>query len=528
MLEDPYATVVGGTTYPAAILPSTETAWACGGGGYLGPTSGNSGVTQPGYQKNVAGLASSTARNVPDVSAYAGGELVFYSCASLASDPTTCLAGGMAKTAGGTSSSSPLWAGFAALINEASAAHGVGNLGFPNLLLYAMNKNAAVYASSFNDITSGNDGQSTDTDTGSTTSFSAGTGYDNATGLGSPLCSMINQIANPSPTSAFIEIEFRITTGDDDLRGDSSATATIFDTSGNQIGSPFQLKSGSDADWEQGSVHDIVATLPSAMPTTGIGKLVITLIDGNVCNVPILGDTCADNWNISAVEMRLLNGNRTPEVCDVDAFSGGNSNSIARLTNSNSSNTWTIPTGCHVDPGPTTGGKEHIEFIISTAGDKNQLSDWGDNLRGDSELNATVFFADSSTQTIPIKSQSDPQFDEDSVFDGAYVLNRPTGSGGTPVAIDHIEFNMVEHDSCNPCEGDDNWNLAGLNIVTWTEGKPLEQCEFNQYAVNENTGEPQDHYFLRMGTAGSGCFPATVCEQANGLNARFGHQSGCQ
>ncbi|MGO9837373.1 MAG: hypothetical protein ACLP1X_24540 [Polyangiaceae bacterium] len=367
----------------------------------------------------------------------------------------------------------------------------------------------------------------------SATMFNAGPGYDNATGLGSPLCSLINQIANPMPTTAFVEAEVRITTGDDDLRSDSAATATFFDGNGKQIGMPCPLKGSSDADWEQGSVHDVLCTLPNALPSNGIGQISVALQEGNVCNlcIPFTNDctpTCADNWNISALELRLLNGGHTPEVCDVDVFSGPSANNIVRLTDSNPNSSWSVPTGCHTDPGPTTSGKEHIEFIISTAGDKGQLSDWGDNLRGDSALQATIVFADMTSQQIQIKSSTDPQFDEDSVFDQAYVLDRPGGPGGT--AIFQIEFTMTENDSCtlDVCQQDDNWNLAGLNIVTWVEGQPLELCEFNDYAVNENTGEPQDHYFLRMGTAGTGCFPTTVCEEADGLHATFNHQNGCQ
>src|SRR5262249_45064474 len=36
MLEDPYVTVVGGTTFTSSLDKSSEVTWECGGGGYFG------------------------------------------------------------------------------------------------------------------------------------------------------------------------------------------------------------------------------------------------------------------------------------------------------------------------------------------------------------------------------------------------------------------------------------------------------------------------------------------------------------
>jgi kumamolisin len=67
---------------------------------------------------------------------------------------------------GGTSAVAPLWAGLFALINQSLGT----NVGYVNALLYSANEEAT-----FNDITSGNNG-----------AYSAGTGWDPCTGLGSP------------------------------------------------------------------------------------------------------------------------------------------------------------------------------------------------------------------------------------------------------------------------------------------------------------------------------------------------------
>jgi len=83
---------------------------------------------------------------------------------------------------GGTSAGSPQWAGIIALANQARANLGKsligGNL---NPTLYNI-YHSARYATDFHDITVGNDIVS-----GSTVGYSAGTGYDLASGIGTPI-----------------------------------------------------------------------------------------------------------------------------------------------------------------------------------------------------------------------------------------------------------------------------------------------------------------------------------------------------
>lgn len=127
----------------------------------------------PSYQSGL-GL---TSRTTPDVSynaAINGGVLAFWSACS------TCY-GFAAGTElgfifGGTSAGSPQWAAIAALANQA-AGH---PLGFLNPAIYAIG-NGANYGSDFNDITVGNN-----IATGTPAGFSAVTGWDDATGWGTP------------------------------------------------------------------------------------------------------------------------------------------------------------------------------------------------------------------------------------------------------------------------------------------------------------------------------------------------------
>jgi subtilase family serine protease len=162
--DDPYVTSVGGTdlsTSSAAGPWASETAWADGGGG-ISPDR----YAIPSWQSTAAaGCASCSQsyRNGPDVSANAN--FTYYVCA----DQTTCTA----NEYGGTSFAAPLWAGYLALVNQQRTSDGNGSLGFINPALYSIGTGSS-YDSNFHDITSGSNG------------YSATTGYDLATGWGSP------------------------------------------------------------------------------------------------------------------------------------------------------------------------------------------------------------------------------------------------------------------------------------------------------------------------------------------------------
>ncbi len=82
---------------------------------------------------------------------------------------------------GGTSAGSPQWAGIAALANQARANVSKGPIGDLNPTLYSI-YHSARYATDFHDITVGNDQL-----VGSSVGFSAGAGYDVASGIGSPV-----------------------------------------------------------------------------------------------------------------------------------------------------------------------------------------------------------------------------------------------------------------------------------------------------------------------------------------------------
>ena len=178
--DNAYLTSVGGTdleTSGSAGTWSSETAWVDGGGG-ISPDK----FAIPFWQSTTASDCSECSnnyRNGPDVSANAN--FTYYVCA----DQSGCTA----NLYGGTSFAAPLWAGYLALANQQAAADGQPPLGFINPALYDIGLGSS-YDTDFHDITSGNNG------------YAATTGYDLATGWGSPntsnlITGLIGAISTP-------------------------------------------------------------------------------------------------------------------------------------------------------------------------------------------------------------------------------------------------------------------------------------------------------------------------------------------
>jgi subtilase family serine protease len=173
--DDAYLVSVGGTdlTTKSAGGPwNSESAWADGGGG-ISPN----GIPIPSWQVATAAKCSNcsqTLRNAPDVSA--NSNFTFYVCA----DQRACTA----NEYGGTSFAAPMWAGYLALVNQQAIANGNPLLGFINPALYAIGLGSS-YDSDFHDITTGSNG------------YAAVTGFDLATGWGSPNAGLIAALAGP-------------------------------------------------------------------------------------------------------------------------------------------------------------------------------------------------------------------------------------------------------------------------------------------------------------------------------------------
>ena len=212
--SQPFVTAVGGTTLNYAKPTTNTTTGVTSVGTYIsesawkngtvnnpgGPSGGGGGTSivwpKPSYQVGLG--ASATNRDIPDV--------------ALDADPNTgydIYLNGVVGTFGGTSAAAPLWAGFAALVNEQRGLNGLATtLGFANPPLYSLARSTS-YTSLFHDITVGDN-----------LFFQAEPGFDDATGFGSfigaPLIAALSANADQGTGTAIL-------------------TGTVTDSSGNPV-----------------------------------------------------------------------------------------------------------------------------------------------------------------------------------------------------------------------------------------------------------------------------------------------------
>ncbi|OYV65177.1 MAG: hypothetical protein B7X07_04060 [Actinobacteria bacterium 21-64-8] len=217
--SQPFVTGVGGLSV-TSISPLVESVWnqtggnsTCGGSG--GGGGGQSVIwSRPSWQVTTGATANVTMRMVPDLSVMGDpstGFIQYYPSTGSCATPGWF-------TVGGTSIGAPL---VSSLVAVATQACNQGRLGFLNPQLYQMP------SSDFVDVTAGNN------DLYGVGGYSAGVGYDMASGLGSPngaaflsgLCP--NLAADPSRSS------FVNSTGNPVAQtSDASVSATLLNTSG--------------------------------------------------------------------------------------------------------------------------------------------------------------------------------------------------------------------------------------------------------------------------------------------------------
>jgi microsomal dipeptidase-like Zn-dependent dipeptidase len=236
----------------------------------------------------------------------------------------------------------------------------------------------------------------------------------------------------------FNQIQFVITTGNDDLRGNSSATATLAAPNGVVL-QVISLKAQNQPGWNNNSAHTVTTGLSPAQNASAIGSIVITLTSHNS-----FAET-DDNWNIEGVVVKLMNnGANATELVN------SSGNPLARLTGSGPSVT------LHPQPAAPPGSFNQIQFVIAT-GD--------DDLRGDSSVTATLEAPNSGTlQVITLKAQNQPGWNNNTSRTVTATLSPPR----TPVAIGHIVITLTSHNSLT--ETDDNWNVESVAATMLNNG----------------------------------------------------------
>jgi hypothetical protein len=330
--SQPYVVAAGGTTMDNATQPAAEHVWndgavwgAAGGGiseswpmpawqlNSTVPGVVNSGVTtqanafeaadlgNPSYafcaSESNAGSVEDGCREVPDVSANADeftGAVTIYIAEF----------GGW-LTIGGTSSAAPMWAGMLADVNASSTCKNnvatANGVGFVNPLLYSVASNPTAYAASFNDIKTGNNDPY-----GASNLFQATSGFDMASGLGTPqltqpgggaglafyLCSQARATTRPTITGLAPSTGFT-----SDPSTSVTITGTHFQDASNpvvgvQVGS-YQVPS---SDFNVTNATHLTATFPAASlvippddQTDGAGRVpvTVTLQDGETSAVSV-------------------------------------------------------------------------------------------------------------------------------------------------------------------------------------------------------------------------------------------------
>lgn len=161
---------VGGTTLSySGSGARSEVVWSGTGGGV------SSYVATPAYQSAaVPGMGTALRRTVADVAFNADPNSGQY----VALIPSGS-SGVKWSSVGGTSLATPQWAGLIAIVNALRAVNGKAALAAPHAALYTnISTVAGTYASAFADITKGSHG--------SCGACGGETGYDQATGLGTP------------------------------------------------------------------------------------------------------------------------------------------------------------------------------------------------------------------------------------------------------------------------------------------------------------------------------------------------------
>jgi subtilase family serine protease len=187
----PYVVSVGGTMLTMKGNGSSwlsENSWSLSGGG---PSPW---FTIPPFQQGISNsrnLASTTMRSCPDVSMPASNVFVI----SNAGDRFGC---------GGTSSATPLWAGFMALVNEQASLHNLPPVGFLDWAIYEIGR-LPSYKNCFHDINDNNNNSTS----GNPKKYQAVDGYDQVTGWGSPNgMTLINALALRMPDPLDVAIKY--------------------------------------------------------------------------------------------------------------------------------------------------------------------------------------------------------------------------------------------------------------------------------------------------------------------------------
>ncbi len=401
-----YVTGMGGTEFPAADVAVTNTtyweperstdiigsalsyipeeAWnddstsgglSAGGGGVSAFTA------RPSWQKDVAGIPSGNFRLVPDISLAASPNNVGYlycSSDTASTGVTGSCSNGFRDSsntnltvAGGTSFGGPIFAGMLSILGQKLNSSGLGVI---NSTLYTLAANSATYASAFHDVTSGNNeciAGATLCSGAAVSDYSAGTGYDEATGLGSinfdNLLSAWPSSSTTSLTSSVTALSAATampTSGANDVisitvsSGSSSVTTTPTGTlsiavDGTTVNSSLALSNGAAtytfSSTSAGS-HTVNATYSGdSVYATSTGTVTLTV-----------GSSAASSFTLAATNATISAGNTGTSTITITS-KNGYTGTLAWTVNSSP----TIANACFVIPNTTVSGTNAVTTTMT-------------------------------------------------------------------------------------------------------------------------------------------------------------------
>lgn len=265
------------------------------------PTSCSGGYSKPSWQAGVAGIPSDGKRDIPDVSFFSGNGLWNSATIVCVSEVGACVSSTstttepIAQEVGGTSVAAPEMAGVMALINQ-KAGSAQGN---PNAELYALaakqtysNCSAETVATSsscyFNDVNTSTNAMPcnagalncTVSHTGDTwgilSGFSATTGFDEATGLGS--LNVANVVNNWGPIGGTAAATVTVTPSQNTIAINQSLTVmvSVAGSSGTPTGNVGLVSSGYTGTAGALSSGSFTFTIPAESLTAGTDALTIS------------------------------------------------------------------------------------------------------------------------------------------------------------------------------------------------------------------------------------------------------------
>jgi len=365
-----------------------EYALSAGGGGTSTLTA------RPSWQSGVTGISSGSYRLVPDISLDSSPDNAGYLyCSSdtsgwSSSQQASCNNGFRDSSteyltvAGGTSFAAPIFAGMLAIINQKENSTGQGLI---NSTLYSLAASSSTYSSAFHDITSGGNectaGSSYCSSAGES-KYYAGTGYDEATGLGS------------------VDLYNLMTSWTSGSSGSLEATTTA-----------LSAASSTPSSGVNDTITITVSPQSSSITTTPTGTLTIT-VDGTTENSSLALSNGSATYSFSSSTSgahvitakysgdSLFASSTGTVTVDVSGTSGTSSTGSFTLSATNA----TVSQGSSGTSTVTIKSQNSyagtIKFTLSTS--STSLQDYGCYSIGNSSSNVSVTANSTTTTTLTI------------------------------------------------------------------------------------------------------------------------------